>query len=588
MTETLAFHDRRVADTGQDPTGKRRAEKDSSGNWVAGSPTGDDTLDQTRIPQGSFFAELYCTNNPNNPIAPADLYAYNLIDGKWYLDLERMAPPDASNLSYPVWRMVIGKSGAGDSARTRCRAIPIPFPWKPNSMLGAERQQSLPGTPTGSNIAIDRIIWFTTQGPSSTGSATHRDWDKVYYNRGTAGTAALAGDHYAVVGPRITTNIGSMYAGSPYPSGTARALGQPSGEKIVLNPGTPGVDAFDLSGNDYTSIGLSARIQPPLGVIVAGSAQAAGWTDTTHLQNGIGISISEPLFSGSYYPEPTVTGTALGTTGTKEWYGDPSGTIFQPLDQPLDRASTAPLTTDGILPISLSSSSAPTIPDYKTVFLQRLANPLLPYDPVANPYRTVDWMPVDLTVFNGEDHQPVEWTTMVGNVPWDPDDPQLTTNPGSVVVKFMARQRGHYMAPPDLNLWSPTSDDPQQTQPVQPLTDFTSTRTLNFPFNLAHSLGFINQPFWQNPSGNATDAGQWLTSAWACRRNTMAIRRSRSRGWHGWGGRLPIRWNCCRCRRVIRRGCCVNSIWPSAVATRSILIIRPVAAAGALGQGCRT
>ena len=38
---------------------------------------------------------------------------------------------------------------------------------------------------------------------------------------------------------------------------------------------------------------------------------------------------------------------------------------------------------------------------YRVVHLQRLANPLLPHDPILNPYRTVDTMPVDLTTFNG-------------------------------------------------------------------------------------------------------------------------------------------------------------------------------------------
>ena len=42
----------------------------------------------------------------------------------------------------------------------------------------------------------------------------------------------------------------------------------------------------------------------------------------------------------------------------------------------------------------------------KIIHLQRLANPLLPYnntptDPNYNPYRTIDTMPIDLTAFNG-------------------------------------------------------------------------------------------------------------------------------------------------------------------------------------------
>ncbi len=39
----------------------------------------------------------------------------------------------------------------------------------------------------------------------------------------------------------------------------------------------------------------------------------------------------------------------------------------------------------------------------RTIYLQRLADPELHYDPVDNPYITVDWISSDLTLFNGED-----------------------------------------------------------------------------------------------------------------------------------------------------------------------------------------
>ena len=37
------------------------------------------------------------------------------------------------------------------------------------------------------------------------------------------------------------------------------------------------------------------------------------------------------------------------------------------------------------------------------IHLQRLANPLIPYNAASNPYRTIDSMPIDLTAFNGID-----------------------------------------------------------------------------------------------------------------------------------------------------------------------------------------
>jgi hypothetical protein len=38
----------------------------------------------------------------------------------------------------------------------------------------------------------------------------------------------------------------------------------------------------------------------------------------------------------------------------------------------------------------------------RTAYLQRLADPELAYHPIVNPYITVDWIPLDLHVYNGE------------------------------------------------------------------------------------------------------------------------------------------------------------------------------------------
>ena len=62
-----------------------------------------------------------------------------------------------------------------------------------------------------------------------------------------------------------------------------------------------------------------------------------------------------------------------------------------------------------------------TTTNYKTLFLQRLANPSAAWDPVTNPYLTIDWLPVDLTVFNGEDQHPPVWRWTAPNPPFDWD-----------------------------------------------------------------------------------------------------------------------------------------------------------------------
>ncbi|MFN9915542.1 MAG: hypothetical protein ACK53L_23325, partial [Pirellulaceae bacterium] len=56
MTETLAFHDKRVKDT--EAAG-------AMDELTTAFMNPDDDLDQYRIPEGSAFIELYCPRSPN-------------------------------------------------------------------------------------------------------------------------------------------------------------------------------------------------------------------------------------------------------------------------------------------------------------------------------------------------------------------------------------------------------------------------------------------------------------------------------------------------------------------------------------------
>ncbi|HWB00265.1 MAG TPA: hypothetical protein VG713_17345, partial [Pirellulales bacterium] len=128
LTETLAFHDKGIADTDQDASTNGAINPPTSkAKFSTGKPspnTGNDTdFDQVRIPQGSAFIELYCTGrgsaenyaDPRLTMMSRELYDTTTPvphNNNEYgaLDLGRRAGgPDGS----PVWRLAISKSHLG-------------------------------------------------------------------------------------------------------------------------------------------------------------------------------------------------------------------------------------------------------------------------------------------------------------------------------------------------------------------------------------------------------------------------------------------------------------------------------------------
>ncbi|HWA99747.1 MAG TPA: hypothetical protein VG713_14690 [Pirellulales bacterium] len=122
-----------------------------------------------------------------------------------------------------------------------------------------------------------------------------------------------------------------------------------------------------------------------------------------------GFNISEPVYGYRMPPPPGGTGsytTVMSINGprsiTLSGVGPPTVTGSLP-DTPFDHAPNSiavggdntGIVSDGII-------MPGTYLDYKTVFLQRLADPTQPYNDTSNPYLTIDWMPIDLTVFNGQ------------------------------------------------------------------------------------------------------------------------------------------------------------------------------------------
>ncbi len=501
ICETLATHDRRAADKAADTGGATDHARKKANNTP-----GDTTLDQYGVPQGGLFIELYCPRNPvvydtaaagvQRSVPPRELYTYATSGTQTLasLDLSRLSPatgatPPAGvtpNFTYPVWRIGVSEAhynNADKSAMQLAATHPETTNFQPGEVntQGELNMLNVNGVGgTSRTVALDRLIWFANLTPNSATPSTSPG--RVYYNRfATAGTAyTLPGGSYAVVGPRAVTRFGG------------RTDNTPSAQRIVVQPA---VTTILNMGNTDANAGVIKKAA--LGILAAANPSTTWSTTYTTLGvgtvagagNGVGISVSEPRpFDDSttpvvkYYPAATTTMTNWNA-GEGNGYTNPPDI---PFDNPNANTASQPVAGDRVttpLQGNAALRSTGTKQDYATAYLQRLANPLAAYDPVKNPYITVDWQSIDLTVFNGADRKPSAWdnNNPAGIGDWDSDDPA----PG--VPKFGTRQRTGNGAK---NLWSIDVNTPADSV-ASPAPD--DVNYFNYP--LVQTLGYLNTGF---------------------------------------------------------------------------------------------
>jgi len=116
-----------------------------------------------------------------------------------------------------------------------------------------------------------------------------------------------------------------------------------------------------------------------------------------------------------------------------------------PSDEPLD-------SIEGADHYDVDTNS--TLENYRTVVLQRLANPNMPWDQVLNPYLTLDWIPVDLTVFNSEYDDPDA----------DPNNLELISRERTGRDPTLPQQGMQGNADPTFNIWSAWSTSDRSSQ----------------------------------------------------------------------------------------------------------------------------
>ncbi|MEE2640780.1 MAG: hypothetical protein VX768_09150 [Planctomycetota bacterium] len=354
LTESFAYHNRRVEDLDSD---------DNEGETTTDINNPDDDYDQRLKPFGGLMLELW---NPYSDRTNGSTDIYRNVNGTFGVDLTKLSfypgydDATADNIDEqpsPVWRIVFTRSdvdldnpppgfNAGNEYERAVYFVTLDDFGNDITQL----QYDLPFTPTPNNT-----FTLTTDVKNSL--------HPISYLR----TAVLGTGHYEDPGnsTHYITPLGRRSDADP-----ATDLNLAATRGFLLDAGNRQltIREFDATNGVQDSV-RSTEVIPcvNLNISEADDGYAAQTT-------GAGF-----LPAAANYVDAT-----FGNL-TEFYYIDGSGDVE---DDPFDEGRFG---NDG------------TDHSYRYAHLQRLANPLVGWDPNSNPYRTVDTLTVDLQVFNGEE-----------------------------------------------------------------------------------------------------------------------------------------------------------------------------------------
>jgi hypothetical protein len=443
LTESLATHDVRV---------KRN--------------NNPERFDQYRTPEGSLFLELYCprTTGVTNSITQAGVPTslYTSVGSDVVLDVSRLSPANANGSRFPVWRVYLTGPNDHDSQeaqqldyRTPHQRLLAPTANNLNLPSRHELTYQLPSSNTleagltleqvrqRSGLVFDlaptdtlpdperneaRVIVFASNYDTAwTMPGVQDTANQVYYNRDR--NVTLHGNQYLVIGPREVTYFGSRRSAVSQPGGGAGPDNAPSQHRIELLPNWP--ETYTPDGTlTHDPNAANFPFRPAVSMVAAADLPRTWYRGAAvPVKRAVGLNVSEPN-PNAYYPTPTARLNSNDTesdalTGALG-FGDPDQRMFAdayhdyglnpaaPARAPFDNGTRPPLNRwnldpnadeqPDVVPSANNVLRPGTIEDWSTAYLQRLADPLKPWDAVLNPYITVDWIPIDLTLFSGEEN----------------------------------------------------------------------------------------------------------------------------------------------------------------------------------------
>lgn len=440
FTESLALHDVRVRDSDLDTEGRKGM----------AAPDEDDDTDQMRVPQGSLFLELYnprlrkfvATSDASTAGIPRELYNvdtsganvnYSLdLDATVQTFFDNQGDVDPLNDVYgdttgpsvdvPVWRIAISEPHfqvpeEASSPLVLRDTLPDTLSFEPS------RLDEL-GTATNS-LALERFVFFNhfaNLGVLTDAISPIPDIDspsRVFFSYNNVNAQVEPEQYFSVV-PRFETRLGSQQYVANAPVG-------PSPQRFLVRNAAPNIGLMhdNLTGTQTT---LDASRTLPGAALVFATFPNLAWTDVVNTApEGVGLNVSEPLPSSTvdYYIEPTQRySQTIAAYNRRDAYVelDTAGVAAAGAarDQPEDMRLNGPIRelTSTLVGMTVTDPMLGTIENYRTAFLQRLADPTRGFHPTLNPYLTMDQIAIDLTIFSGEDSP--SNVTSLGNAPSTP------------------------------------------------------------------------------------------------------------------------------------------------------------------------
>jgi hypothetical protein len=428
ITETLAWHDRRTDDSLQeDPFPAESDAQLMRTPDFPNDPDADKDFDQLSQPRGALFIELYNPWSPS-PGANADIHDRASRPG-YDLGVDLGASVGVGAAASPVWRVAVYKrKSTSEEAAAK---------WDPDHPDAKLRPPI---------ASLDRTIYFTPAPPHDTTDGA------AFHNESRNPTPPVRPGRYLVVGGGDEIDEG-VYV-TPVGDRKDRSRDRPRRRiELVTRRAAQGrahaVSIIDAEADENIGViddqtGLKARSPSDDGSqlprVPGDDSPVQSMCDVAVINRVTDenrtverrLSVSEPaggypeVFQGSkwdaerdrYMSDETpsaldvpLDGPIGGEAALQRQFGDPEN--WPSYLAGFDNASRKWFTR--LDPVLTSIRSADPSEDkgayYCHLFLQRLANPLVPWNPapghphydearLVNPYLTVDDMPLNLTVFN--------------------------------------------------------------------------------------------------------------------------------------------------------------------------------------------